>query len=74
VPKFIPTISELENMEHNPWLTVRERKVFEMYFRNGVRIEDIAAELDVSRGTISRDLLNIKRKALVWERYKKNTE
>ncbi len=35
-------------------LTDREKKVYNLYFQRGWHIEDIAAELDVSRRTIGR--------------------
>lgn len=37
-------------------LTQRQRMVFERYYLDGMRIEDIAAELDVNRSTVDRDL------------------
>lgn len=51
-------------MQSNPWLTDRERAAFELHYRRGWNIEDVAAELDVSRGTINNDLASIRRKTL----------
>lgn len=54
--------AQLEAMSANPWLTDRERDVFEHYYRRGWRIEDIAAELDISRGTVNNTLRSIRHK------------
>lgn len=45
-----------------PCFTDREKKVYNLYFQRGWHIEDIAAELDVSRRTIARVLASIRRK------------
>ena len=45
-----------------PCLTDREKKVYNLYFQRGWHIEDIAAELEVSRRTIARVLASIRRK------------
>ncbi len=45
-----------------PCFTDREKKVYNLYFQRGWHIEDIAAELDVSRRTIGRVLASIRRK------------
>ena len=47
-------------MASNPWLTDREKQVFELFYRRGWEIERIAAELDVSRGTINTVLRKIR--------------
>lgn len=60
--KYRFTIQQLESMAANPWLTDRERKVFELYYRQGWRIEDVAAELEVSRGTVDNLLKAIRLK------------
>lgn len=54
---------ELERIAANPWLTDRERQVFELRYRRGWVNEDIAAELYVSRSTIDRVLREINVKA-----------
>lgn len=60
--KYLFSSAELEAMASNPWLTDRERNVFDLYYRRGLHIEDIAAELDVSRGTINNILAAIRKK------------
>lgn len=62
IPKFEFSISELEQMSQSQWLTDRERKAFDFFYRRGWSIEDIAAELDVNRSTVTRDLMKIRRK------------
>ena len=39
-------------MEKCEWLTDREKAIFNLFYRRGWQIEAIAAEMDVSRGTI----------------------
>lgn len=51
-------------MYDNPWLTDRERKAFDLYHRRGWNIEDVAAELDVSRRTVDNILRSIRDKTL----------
>lgn len=51
-------------MVHNPWLTDREKQVFDLFYRRGWRIEDIAAELEVSRRTIINILQSARNKTL----------
>lgn len=63
--KYRFTVQQLEAMASNPWLTDRERQVFELYYRRGWEIEAVAAELDVSRGTINGALRSIRGKSLV---------
>lgn len=46
-----------------PWLTDREKKVFDLFYRRGWPIEDIAAELYLSRRTVDYTLANIRSKA-----------
>jgi len=64
MPRYRYTQKQLEQMASNPWLTDRERAAFELYHRRGWHIEDVAAELDVSRGTINNTLASIRRKSL----------
>lgn len=45
-------------------MTNRERRVFEMYYRKGYKIEDIAAALSLSRRTVDSDLKHIREKCL----------
>ena len=62
MPKFHYSVSQLESMNANPWYTDRERAVFDLYFRRGWAIEDIAVELYVSRGTVNNALKSIRQK------------
>ena len=61
--KYQFTQEELANMETCPWLTDRERAVFELYFRRGWGVSDVAAELDLSDRTIDTCLKMIREKA-----------
>lgn len=63
--KFRYSISQLEAMGSNPWLTDRERQVFDLYYRRGWDIEAVAAELYVSRGTVNTDLRHIREKTVI---------
>ena len=60
------SIEELEKMEKNPWLTDRltdrERKVFDLYYRRGWKIEDVAAEIEMQRSAVERSLKSIRNK------------
>lgn len=60
--KYKPSIEQLEEAEQNRWLTDKERRIFELYYRRGWRIEDIAAEIDYSRATVNRALKSIRNK------------
>lgn len=62
--KYTYTTEQLEQIDRFPWLTDRERRVFELYYRRGWAIEDIAAELYVSRNTINNTLYSLRHKAL----------
>ena len=55
------TITQLERMEASPWLTDRQRQIFDLKYRRGWAIEDIAAELYVARRTVIRELAQIRR-------------
>jgi len=61
MPKYKYTVQQLEHMEMIR-MTDRQRNIFDMYFWRGLHIEDIAAELDVSRNTIDRELREIRQK------------
>lgn len=56
------SVQELEKMESSRWMTDRERKVFELYYRRGMEIEEVAAEIYVSRSTVKRCLQSIREK------------
>lgn len=60
--KYKYNIEQLKSMAGNPWLTDRERDIFERFYRREIAIEDIAAELDVSRGTVNNALRSIRHK------------
>ena len=52
-------ISQLEQLAASPWMTDRQRQIFDLRYRRGWAIEDIAAELYISRRTVGRDLARI---------------
>lgn len=54
--------NELDTFERDPYLTDRERQIFTLYYRRGWKIEDVAAELYVSRSTIDKTLKKIRKK------------
>ncbi|MBO5671062.1 MAG: hypothetical protein J6S41_05890 [Clostridia bacterium] len=60
--KYRLSIDELERIGKSPWLTDRERVVFDLYYRRGWQIEAIAAEIYVSRGTVNNVLRSIRSK------------
>lgn len=60
--KYKLSQQQLEALGASPWLTDRERKVFSLYYQRGWHIEDVAAELDVSRGTINNTLHSMRSK------------
>ena len=60
--KFPP--EKLQQIENNRWLTDRERSVFELYYRRGWAIENVAAELDICRTTVNNDLKSIRDKSI----------
>lgn len=60
--KYKYDVDELTVMRNNEWLTDRQRMIFDLYYRRGWAIEDIAAELYVSRSTINNELNKIRTK------------
>lgn len=60
--KYTYSTEQLETMSVFPWLTDREKQVFDLYYRRGWAIEDVAAELYVSRNTINNTLKSIRDK------------
>lgn len=54
--KYKYSVEELTKMANNEWLTDRQRQIFDLYYRRGWAIEDVAAELYVSRSTINNEL------------------
>lgn len=61
--KYKFTWHELDAITESKRLSDRERKVLALYYVRGWHIETIAAELDVSRGTIDNILRSIRNKA-----------
>ena len=62
--KYEYSISELERMAAFPWLTDRQRQIFDLRYRRGWAIEDIAAELYMDRSTVNRELARIRKTIL----------
>lgn len=50
--KYKYTPQQLAQMADNPWLTDRERQVFDLHYRRGWAQEDVAAELYLSRRSV----------------------
>ena len=61
-PRYHYPREELSRMRANPWLSRRERQVFDLYYIDGVTSYDVAAELDISRRTVFNDLASIREK------------
>lgn len=59
--KYEFSITQLERMAACPWLTDRQRRIFDLRYRRGWAIEDIAAELYVDRSTVNRELARIRK-------------
>lgn len=51
---------QLKQLAADPWLTDRERMVLNLYYRRGWAIEDVAAEMDCSRGTVNNILRRLR--------------
>ena len=62
--KYQFTIDEMKVLEDCKWFTDREKEVFNLYYIRGWQIEDIAAEYDVNRSSVSRWLNTIRKKAI----------
>ena len=60
--KYRYTVEQKEGILTDPFLTDRERDVFVYVYLQGWHIEDVAAELEVSRGTINNVLRSIHEK------------
>ena len=61
-PRYHYHRGELARMRANPWLSRRERQVFDLYYIDDVTSYDVAAELDISRRTVFNDLASIREK------------
>ncbi len=59
--KIVPTKEEKEKMIGNPWLTDRQRDIFELVYRRGYTRQEAANELAVSPKTIYRELAEIRK-------------
>lgn len=61
-PRHHYSREELSRMRENPWLTRREKRVFDLIYVDGLTSYDAAAELDISRRTVFNDLASIRKK------------
>lgn len=61
-PRHHYSREDLSRMRENPWLTRREKQVFDLIYVDGLTSYDAAAELDISRRTIFNDLASIRKK------------
>ena len=61
-PRHHYSMEELSRMRENPWLTRREKQVFDLIYVDGLTSYDAAAELDISRRTVFNDLASIRKK------------
>lgn len=59
--KYNLTEAEKDKLERS-YLRDRERAVFKRFYRRGHSIEDIAAELDISRRTVDRELASLRKR------------
>ena len=64
--KFEFSQSELDLIENHKYLTRRERRVFNLRYREGLSYEDIGAEMDpqVCRRTVYNILKSIRKKVI----------
>lgn len=62
-PRHHYSREELSRMRENPWLTRREKQVFDLIYVDGLTSYDAAAELDISRRTVFNDLASIRKKS-----------
>lgn len=59
-----PPPAELARMRSNPWMSRREKQVFDLFYVENLTSYDVAAELDISRRTVFNDLASIKSKTM----------
>lgn len=52
----------LEQIYSNPWLTPREKRVFELKYREGLLNYQIAQKIHCSKETVGRDLRRVLKK------------
>ena len=57
--------SELDIITNHRYLTRRERRVFYLYYREGLSYEEVAAEIDVCRRTVYNVLRSIREKVIL---------
>ena len=60
--KIFLTQEQKERIDQDGWLTDMQRTVFELYYRRGWTIEDVAAETGRDRRTVSRILRQLREK------------
>lgn len=60
--KYKYSIQQLQRMERCRWLTDRERRVFNLYFRRGWTTDDIATELYLSPAAVKKAIRSIRLK------------
>lgn len=70
--KYRYTVQQLQKMEQCRYLTDRERRVFNLVCRRGWDIEDAAAELYLSRSSVTSCLRSIRDKAGISRPNKKH--
>ena len=61
-PRHHYSREDLSRMRENPWLTRREKQVFDLIYVDGLTSYDAAAELDISSRTVFNDLASIRNK------------
>ena len=61
-PRYHYSREDLSRMRANPWLTRREKQVFDLIYVDGLTSYDAAAELDISRRTVFNDFASIRKK------------
>lgn len=59
--KIVPTEKEKERMISYPWLTDRQRDVFEMVYRRGYYHQEAAEILSISCRTVERELQELRK-------------
>lgn len=64
----VPTMEEFNRIKKALNLTDRQKKIFYLKYSRHMRIADIAAEVDVHRDTVYRDLTDIREKVLAVEK------
>lgn len=60
--KYKLSLKQMEKLDRCPYLTDRERKVFELFYKRGLTRAEVGRELYVSVPTIREILKNIRAK------------